>query len=252
MSGRVEYVDVGDPHLRDGVLLALHDGEPGDDFSEARTHLERCAECRGRLAAVAQRAALVHHALGAIDVPPFDANAVRRALAARQTSRRASRWTRRMRSAAIAASVTLVAAMAALALPARRWFAPHDVPRTPPVLSPSTSATSAPTATPSGSTVSFGFGGPAFTIRLDSVPRSGMLLIERSADDRISAHVALGSGTGGDAMIVLPGELRLRNTSASRASYSVALPRAVERLRVIVAGRTRHDGPPPARLDLAK
>jgi hypothetical protein len=96
----------------------------------------------------------------------------------------------------------------------------------------------------------FAASGPEFTLRLDSLPRAGALTIERATANEISAPVTSGAGTGGDAMVVLPGELRLRNASSSRASYTLALPRAVIRLRVVVAGRVVFDGPPTSRVKL--
>jgi len=51
-------------------------------------------------------------------------------------------------------------------------------------------------------------------------------------------------------MMVLPGEVRIRNNSAARGDYELSLPEVVTRLRVIVAGRTIFDGTPPVTLRL--
>jgi hypothetical protein len=96
----------------------------------------------------------------------------------------------------------------------------------------------------------FAASGPEFTLRLDSLPRAGALTIERATANEISAPVTSGAGTGGDAMVVLPGELRLRNASSSRPSYTLTLPRDVIRLRVVVAGRVLLDGPPISQWNL--
>jgi len=50
----------------------------------------------------------------------------------------------------------------------------------------------------------------------------------------------------------VPGRRAARNTSAARASYEIAVPSAVTRLRVIVAGRVVFDGAPPATLSLSQ
>jgi hypothetical protein len=87
--------------------------------------------------------------------------------------------------------------------------------------------------------------GSGLVVRLDSIPAAGELTIEPAKTDKISARVSAGVGTGGDTMVVVPGELRLRNNTASRANYTLALPGDVARLRVIVAGRVVFNGSPP-------
>jgi hypothetical protein len=89
-------------------------------------------------------------------------------------------------------------------------------------------------------------------VRLDSMPGAGALTIEPAKTDKISARVSAGFGTGGDTMVVFPGELRMRNTTASRASYALALPTEVQRLRVIVAGRDVFHGSPPTKVKLTR
>ena len=82
------------------------------------------------------------------------------------------------------------------------------------------------------------------------MPAAGNLNIERATTDKISARPTAGVGTGGDTMVVLQGELRLRNTASSRASYTLVLPVDVAHLRVIVAGRVVFDGSPPKEVKL--
>ena len=102
--------------------------------------------------------------------------------------------------------------------------------------------------------MSFAATDSTFTVRFDSVPAAGTMRANRTTGDQISARVATGAGTGGDAMVVLPGELRVRNASAARASYELELPALVTRLRVIIAEQVVFDGAPPAviRLDQSK
>jgi hypothetical protein len=96
-----------------------------------------------------------------------------------------------------------------------------------------------------GQTVSFAATSPDFTVRFDSLPRVGLLTVIGTAAPEISARVVSGAGTGGDAMVVLPGELRVQNTTSSLASYELRLPGIVTRLRVVVAGRVVFDGAAP-------
>jgi hypothetical protein len=89
-----------------------------------------------------------------------------------------------------------------------------------------------------------------FTVRIDSVPGAGSLVSAAASSDKITASVVDGAGTGGDALMVLPGEVRIRNTSTARASYQFTLPRSVTRLRIVIADRVMFDGPPTATVSL--
>lgn len=89
-------------------------------------------------------------------------------------------------------------------------------------------------------------------MRLDVTPAMGSLAIERTTADQISVQVASGAGTGGDDMVVLPSELRVRNTTSSRTGYRMSVSSSVTRVVVIVAGQTVFDGAPPADVKLAR
>jgi hypothetical protein len=148
-----------------------------------------------------------------------------------------------------AAAFFVAAAMTAAAGPLRRLIAEHMSPPSGPVAVVRPSKTAVVSQRPaSGSTVSFAVVGSGLVVRLDSLPAAGKLNIERSANDKISARPT--AGTGGDAMVVLPGELQLRNTASSRASYTLVLPMDVAHLRVIIAGRVVFDGSPPKQVNL--
>lgn len=239
---RSSGVDSSNAHVDDGVLLALHDGA-GDYVGDAdRAHLAQCAACQARLSVIRSQSAIVRTSLESIDVPPPDTAAWRARLAA---SRHAQQVRRREQSVMKAvALLTIAVAAAAASPPVRRWIVARvSGPAPAPIVTaPRVHADSAPAT--SGATVSFAPVGGEFTVRLDSVPAAGVLVVERTAAEEISARVVSGGGTGGDAMVVLPGELRLRNAATSRASYAVTLPVAVVRLRVIVGGRAVFDGPP--------
>jgi hypothetical protein len=248
-------------HPSDGILLAMHDGERGVELDVYRRHVEECLDCRTRLAAIAGHANTVRQALSEIPVPAMNSEAWRERAAAARTSRasRTPRTPRTPRSwrrqAGLAAAAVIVVSVVAAASPIRRWVKTH-------VMRSSTPARSAP-STPSaeragsipdrsGSTLSFVTSGPEFTMRLDSLPAAGMLVIGRATGGSFSIQVAAGAGTGGDVMVVLPNELEVRNTSASRASYTVSVPRTVARFRVVVAGRAVFDGSPPAQVPLGR
>ena len=241
-------------HPSDGVLLALHDKERDDMFDEAheaelafgRRHIGECDECRTRLAGIAAHSTRVREALACLPVPPITADAFRRRLAQASARRTVPRWRRPAWQAAAAVLIVAGVAAAAAAGSIRVWLR-HRAER--PVAG-QRSPTQRAAATPqesldrTGATVSFAAGGPEFTIRFDSVPVTGVLTVDSATAADITARVVSGAGTGGDAMVVLPGKLRVRNSTGSRASYAVSVPRVVTRLRVIVDGRTVYDGAP--------
>ena len=73
-------------HPSDGVLLALQDGERDGTLDADRAHMQACAACQARLSAIANHAAIVRQSLSSITVPPLDADALRRRLAARRAT----------------------------------------------------------------------------------------------------------------------------------------------------------------------
>ena len=238
-------------HPSDGVLLALHDDERDEtlraELDAGRAHVEQCEECRLRVNAIAARSTRVRQALATIPIPSTSEDVFRRRVAA-SVDRPVPVW---RRPAWLAAAAVIVLAGAAAASPIREWIRRHigqsriDVPPAALPVRPE----SAPTNR-AGATVSFAPVGPAFTLRLDSLPAAGSLSATATTAATISARVATGAGTGGDEMVVLPGEIRVRNGSSARASYELSLPGVVTRLRVIVAGRTVFDGSPPVVLRL--
>lgn len=236
-------------HVADGALLALHDGERGAELHAQRVHVEQCDDCGARLAAISNHAKQVHESLSAIPVPAFDAERLRRRISARPRPV-ISFW---RRPAIQAAAAVVVLTVAAAASPARHWVEQRFGHAAPPVTAPRSPGENAPTPRAvSGATVSFPATGPEFTVHLDSLPAAGVLVVDRTTADEISAQVTSGAGTGGDAMLVLPGELRLRNSASSQASYRISVSPVVTRVRVVVAGSVVFDGAPPAEVKLAR
>ena len=235
-------------HPDDGVLLALHDGETGFEGEAIREHVERCAECRARLAAIAMSSDRVGAALALIEVPPVSPDDFGRRIAQARRRTAVPVW---QRPAWRVAAALIVVAGAAAASPIRQWFREHSDTRT---TTPDSASRPVPRPTqPAGSagaTVSFAATGADFTVRFDSLPEAGTLTAQHSSDAIITARIISGAGTGGDAFVVLPGELRIRNAPSSRASYRITLPNGVTRLRVIVAGVSVFEGPLPADLRL--
>jgi hypothetical protein len=236
-------------HPDDGVLLALNDGEPGSDLDGAWSHLERCDECRSRLAAIAKDSVRVSDALASIKAPRVSLDDFRRGVADARRGGARSRW--RQPGWRVAAAI-IVLAGAAAASPIRHWFVQRNQERTATAVDsePRPPAISTRQAESAGATVSFAPADAGFTVRFDSVPDSGTLIVRRSNDANITARIVSGAGSGGDALVVLPGELRVRNTVSARASYAVTLPNGVTRLRVIVGGRGVFEGVPPVELQL--
>lgn len=242
-----------DPHPGDGVLLALHDKERDDVFDEAREaelelghrHLDQCDECQARLADIAAQSSRVRESLSFITVPYVTADDFHRRVAAASARRVATRYRPPAWQAAAVVLVVVAAAAAAATRPIRTWIrhraeSPAAAERAP-VQLPATTPQAADRA---GATVSFAPAGPEFTVRFDSVPETGALTVGSTTENDISARVVSGAGTGGDALVVLPGELRVRNSSRSRANYAVSVPSLAKRLRVIVAGQMVFDGAP--------
>lgn len=243
-------VGLSDPHLTDGALLALHDGERGADMDIGRAHVERCYECRARMNAVAVNARQVRRALSSISIPSMSAEALRRRI---ETARARRTLPISRRATWLAAAAVIVAVGVAAASPLRDWirrYIEHPTDQIRPAGSAFRAAPDTQSVDRAGATVSFAATRSDFTLRLDSVPDFGRVIAERAAGNEIFAHVVSGAGTGGDAMVVLPGELRVRNSTSARASYSVSLPSMVTRLRVIVADRIVFDGAPPAVVQL--
>jgi hypothetical protein len=239
-------------HATDGELLALHDEEGGARLDGRRRHVEQCAECRARLAVMANDAHRVREAIALIPIPPLDSNALRVRIAAAGATKAIPGWRRPMVQAAAALVVVTVAAAAS---PARHWLLERFgggrvAART--VLSRSPNEPAAPPRPISGATVAFFAPGPSFTMRLDVSPVAGSLVPERTTADQISVQVASGAGTGGDSMVVLPRELRVHNTASSRATYRMAIPSGIARVTIIVAGRIVFDGSAPAEVRLTR
>ena len=230
-----------DGHVTDAELLAILDAEPTAS-PEQHAHVDACAECADRLARLRADAGLVTASLAALPTPPIDAATLRRRLAVRHTkAARRSAW--RNPVVQIAAALVVATAAAASVGPIRGLIARRESgPVTP---TPAPKRGDSASAGPSESAIAFAVSGPVLTVSFDSVPAGGTVDIEPTRAAVASAEaIDSAAGARADAMVVLPNELRLRNSGSSRASYRVMVPEGLERVRVVVGGRILVDGPP--------
>lgn len=218
----------GEPHLEDGELVRLMDGELGaGERSIAEAHVTACGRCRVAHDRIAERTALVSSALTLIDDvrPRSDAATVRST-----ELRRASRagW---LKAAAIVAMVVAIGALGSSTV--RGWI----VERWETVL-----ASVAGSSEPAANTVSwppwpavvrarFVPRSEALFVRLESRAAGGVLTVEISEDD--SRSVAFMSGAG-EGVLVLPTGLVIQNAPGSRADYRLVVPPTVTTVTAIV------------------
>lgn len=227
MSERIP-VACGEPHLEDGELVRLMDGELGaGERSIAEAHVAACGRCRIAHDRIAERTALVSSVLALID----DVRACNDAGAVRSTEfGRASRagW---LKAAAIAAMVVAIGALGSSNV--RGWI----VERWEAVL-----ASVAGSSEPAADTVS-GPPGPAAVrarfvphsealfVRLENNAAGGVLTVEISEDESQSVVFMSEAEEG---VLVLPTGLVIQNAPGSRADYRLLVPPTVTTVTAIV------------------
>lgn len=227
-------------HPDDGTLLALLDGETQPDAQLIERHVAFCERCRARRDAMVRDADLVSRSVSLI-APRAPTIAELRARRPRPTPSE-HRSARRFLPL-IAATVLFAAAALATASPLRHWLSSRANHSTATPASPRVS-TPAPQSSRQ-STLRFVPSGDVFTVRIDSASPGGTLDVRLSTDDRAGLQ-AVDSASAPDSMAVLPAELRLHNHTRARLAYTLALPRSVTRVRVIVDNRVIVDAVPPA------
>lgn len=236
---------LANPHLPDGELVRLLDGEL--DVAETQrtnVHLAGCVECRARLERLRGRSRRLGGLLRAADWPlpdaaPAPALDTRDELARRRRASRAA-W---LRAAALAA---LLLGGAVLASPARAWITEW-------IARQWTAATAAPGAEsaspPTPASTSGGAAGTrvrfvpaAATFEVDFAARQpgGVLLLEQgNGSDVVVVEVV--RGAPGAELLVLPAGVRVRNPANGPAAYRVTVPPGVEQVRVRIAGDAAGD-----------
>ena len=215
-------------HPDDATLVRHLDGEDSrDEQAPLATHLAACADCARRRRVIAERSRWLGDLLGRTDPAP-------RTFTLR-LDRRVERPGPPQWIAAAAAALLVLGAVALSVSPVRAWILERwadarrllGVPER-------TASTRAPSggARDTASTVWFTPTADVLTIRVTTRQADGSLLLEAIAG-RTASAVVRGAGEG-DELIVLPDELRITNTAASRAMYRVALPAQLKRVVVFI------------------
>lgn len=222
-------------HATDGDLIGVLDGEP--DAARAGAHVDTCAACSARLALLHQRSARFGDVLRRAEYPIVDRMRLLPAPAAVERAhvraRRRASWSRR---GIRAAAGVLLLAGAAAASPARGWILDRvtgrrvESGRRAPLVTDRARARVPEQA--AGSIVRFAPDSDELVIRFDVRPAAGSLTVATGDDLRSSAQIVFGAR--GEAFLVLPRELRIRNASGSLADYQVTLSPTVRRVRVQV------------------
>lgn len=232
-----------DDHASDGDLVALLDGEPLVR-ADVETHVDSCAACSARLARLQQRSTRFRDLVSTIEVPPAERA---RRLADLQTIARPTEPTARRsiwsRPGMRAAAAILLLAGLAMASPARGWILERVIGRhtevaTQPRVKLTPRSGGAIEQRPA-SIVRFPSESKELLITFDVRPAGGTLTIVAGQENRASAQIVARSR--GEAFLLLPGELRVRNTPESAAEYEVTVGPTVERVRVQVGDTERRE-----------
>jgi|GEM_PF-1398604 len=262
----MEPVSLTRPHLEDGELLCLLDGEAeAVARGDAEAHLEACAACRGRMERFRTRRERLASLLASADFSPpvpmtppstvllseagptageaATARAGAKVIPLRgrpaPAGRRVDRpWLR------AAAAVLLLAAAVAVATPARAWIAQwvgrqwsqlaHGG-RSAPAPPPAAPAPAPPAAPQASAQVRFVPAGSELRVEVAHAQRAGTLTLVPVAGTAALAEVL---GAQGVELLVVPSGLRIRNAANDAAGYRIQVPEGVRRVRVRVgAGR---------------
>jgi hypothetical protein len=224
-------------HADDAILTRFVDGESLSEERAAVAHAVGCDDCQARIDKIRQRRARLSEILATTDAPAVTvpnvtdilAEAERRAGGAASStngSRRARgrRPTRR----AVVVSLVLLSGAALAAQPMTKWVLARWQRPAPREHAPKTVADS-PTAA-AAATIAFVPQSSEFTIRFDAVPALGTLTLVSDTGSKVTATITTGAGDEG--FFVLPDGIRIKNTTASRATYRVSVPAALHRVRV--------------------
>jgi hypothetical protein len=231
-------------HATDGDLVRLLDAEAAPS-GELAVHVAECRECGDRLSQLRRRSERLAAELRATDLPPVDPARIRPpldqvSLARLRGRRRAiALWSRPGLRAA--AALLLLAGVAAASPAARGWImervsrlrgaAPRMEP-TPPRREGGARV---------GARVWFTPTDDELVIRFETRQAGGTLELVAGDEPRSSAQIV--GDASDETLLVLPSELRIRNTSGSVASYRVVLSPSVRHVRVD-AGDSAHGGMP--------
>jgi hypothetical protein len=231
-------VNPTNPHLSDGELLRLVDGE-GSAADRARweAHLDSCPSCGLEYRQLSGLLTAVSAEVSAI-VPCLVETGVSRDLS--PTGRREHRGSagpppRRALLRAAAALLLLVVPLLSVA-PLRAWVAERvrEVLTTPEPPGDPTAGVPSPTAP--GGELRFAPAGPGFLVEIASHQREGALLLHLGDGDA-AGTLRFVDGAGEEGTLISERGMRIENSDASTGSYSLHLPSRVEQVSVRVAGQ---------------
>jgi hypothetical protein len=228
----------GARHSTDADLVRLLDGEAVHGGAAVSAHVKACGACRSRLEMLQRRSTLFTEALIAADAPPVHRDRVRPPFEQLTMARggAAPRWhsiwsQRRLRAAA---GLLLLAGIAA-ATPARAWILERVArlrgtegpagQRVPMVPAPAREPT-----LPQPTAVLFTPASAELTVRFLARQAGGTLELIAGRGSRSSAQIL--TNANGESILVLPSELRIRNSPGSLASYRIVLSATVRRVHV--------------------
>ena len=216
-------IHAGEPHLDDGHLLQLLDGESGLPPG-ARAHVDSCAACRARFAALRVAADRLRASLPAVAMPAL------------RLQRRPQRggWLRSFPAAA-AAAILVFASVAVAMSPVRHWLARQfDPPADRSLPAPDPVMPRIP-AVVGGIIASFIPSDTLLTIRVDARQQAGAVELRSAEGGKVSAQAFGAAGT--EELLLAPAEIRIVNGPSATADYRVSLPSNVRAVRVIIGGR---------------
>ena len=225
-------------HLEDGELLLLDDVATASS-APALEHLAMCARCADRLRVLKQHSLRISSLIAEVDLP---ADFRYPTLPAAPQARAIPHWWMQRHWQRAAAVLLIVASFAAVP-PLRAWTVAwvakqlaaltgagrHDAapvaPMAPPV------AKDVPQALPidSGATLWFNAEGPEFAFEVVNPQTIGTLTFSPSTRPMMGLDVV---ESGGETPLVRERGVRLINGTASTASYRLAVPAGVQRIRV--------------------
>lgn len=253
------------PHLDDGDMLCLLDGEPeAAQRPDAAAHLDACGDCRARMeryrlrrdrlagllartdhpvpASAPPSPAASGDALPVAPIGPAAADDAKVIPLRPRATPRPVRWTNRpwLRAAAV---VLLLLGAAVVATPARAWIAAwvsrqwdrvaHDGPSTPP---PPRVVQTPPAPAPPQASAQVRFVPTGGEMRVEVAhPQAAGTLTLMAVDGPAASAEVVGAQTVD--LLVVPSGLRIRNTATIAADYRIQVPGGIRRVRVRIGRR---------------
>ena len=207
-------------HLSDGTLVEIMDSE-SPSISGARTHLSECSDCTERFSILKRAAEQL--ALSLPDAPD-------RPLRLPRIERRRA-WLISFPAAA-AATIVILASVAAAMPGIRGWVIARVAPSAAAVQKPPTASSGTPAQTAAGIVVSFAPTDTVLMIRVVRAQEKGEVHLLGVGGSKASAQ------TVGDAaaveLVVLPSTIHVMNGAGSTAEYRITVPAIVRTVRVLI------------------